>query len=370
MSIKKRKMEHIEVTLYGDVDGITSTLMSDVDLVHQAIPGFSIEEINIGTKFLKKEISAPFMITGMTGGSEELMLINSTIAEVAENIGIPMGVGSQRIAIENSEAEESFRIARKKAPSIPLIANIGYPQLANYTVKEIDKLINLIEADALAVHLNVAQEVFQPEGETNYYFEYLEKLVDLSRSLDIPLIVKETGCGISMETANLLEKHGISYVDISGAGGTSWIGVEMIRGQRRNNPKSKSAKLFANWGIPTAASIIETRYVMNNAFIIGSGGIRNGLDVAKAIALGSNISGFALPALGEVIRGKASLTEFLQSVIFELKVGMLLTGSKDVKQLHKVPLVISSKLLNWIQARGIEVLKYEEIRKHIDGKLY
>lgn len=362
--ISNRKIEHVEICLYENVEGFTSTLLDNVVLIHQAMPKISFSDVNTKTKFFKKEISAPLMVTGMTGGTADLGKINETIAEVIEELGLAMGVGSQRIAIENSSAEDSFKIARKVAPSSPIIANIGAPQLnKGYGVKELEKAVSMIEADAIAVHLNPAQEIFQPEGEPDYSAEILDKLKDISKSLGVPIIIKETGTGISMETATLFSKYGFKNFDVSGQGGTSWIAVEMIRDKRKGNWKEQSAELFADWGVPTAAAIVETRYAVPDSFIIGSGGIRNGLDTARAIALGSDIAGMASPILKRVVEGKDSLKSFFNKTIFELKAAMMLTGSKNIEEFKKTSIVIWKDLKDWMESRGISLSIYDKLRK-------
>ena len=364
ISIINRKVEHVEICLYNQVENFTTNYFEYVKLIHQALPGFAFSDVDVSVEFLGKRMSAPIIITGMTGGTEELGKLNEIIAEVAEEIGIGMGVGSQRIAIEKKETSSTFAIARKKAPTIPIIANLGAPQLVKgYGLKEIEEAIQMIEADAIAIHFNPAQEVFQPEGDTDYSYTILDNLVDISKSLNVPIIIKETGSGISMEVASLFYSKGFRYFDVSGQGGTSWIAVEMYRGLRRGNWKAESAKNFLDWGIPTAASIIETRIGAPDSVIIGSGGIRNGLDVIKALALGANIGGFALPALKAAIRGKESLRDFLKRTIFEIKTAMFLSGSKSIKDDYKSPIVIFGHLRDWLESRGINLSTLESVRK-------
>lgn len=363
ISITNRKIEHVEICLYEDVE-VGSTLLSDVRLIHQSLPGFSLSDVDTSTYFLGKKMLAPIIITGMTGGLPELGKINETLAEAIEELGLGMGVGSQRVAIERKEARESFAITRKKAPNAPLIANLGAPQLVKgYDVKQVEEAIQMIEADAIAIHFNASQEVFQPEGEPNYSMDILYKLIDISKSIKVPIIIKETGAGLSMEVAKLFYENGIRYFDTSGVGGTSWVAVEMYRGLRKDNLRAESAKLFLDWGIPTAASIVEVRSVAPEGTIIGSGGVRNGLDVAKAIALGADVGGFALPALKASVRGKDALKEFLNKIIFELRTAMFLSGNKDLQGLKSAPLVITRELKNWIDSRGINLSYYDSVRK-------
>ncbi|ARM75750.1 type 2 isopentenyl-diphosphate Delta-isomerase [Acidianus manzaensis] len=362
--ISNRKIEHVEICLFGNVEGFANTLLDDVVLVHQAMPGISFDDIDTSVNFLGKKMSAPIFVTGMTGGTQELGKINETIAEAINELNLGMGVGSQRIAIEHESARQSFKIVRDKAPNAPILANIGAPQLAKgYGLKELEYAVSMIEADGIAVHLNPAQELFQPEGEPEYPDTILSSLRDISKSLGVPIIIKETGTGISMETAKKFSDIGIKYFDVSGQGGTSWIAVEMVRDIRKNHWKKESAELFADWGIPTAASIMETRFAVPDSIIMGSGGIRNGLHVAKAIALGADIAGMAGPVIKKAVEGKDSLITFFNKIIFELKASMMLTGSKNIDSLKRTQIVIWNKLKEWIESRGISLSTYEKLRK-------
>ncbi|MEM0278502.1 MAG: type 2 isopentenyl-diphosphate Delta-isomerase [Metallosphaera sp.] len=364
MSLINRKLEHVEICLYEDVQGKVSTLLEDVVLIHQALPGLSLRDVNTKTRFLGKDLSFPLMVTGMTGGHDELGKVNATIAQVVEEMGLAMGVGSQRVAIERPETAESFRITRKMAPTAPLVANLGLPQVTKgYGTKQFLDAIQMIEADAIAVHLNPAQELFQPEGEPEYPLSALDKLKDISNDLNVPVIIKESGTGISMETARLLDQYGFQLIDVSGQGGTSWIAVEMVRNRRKGNWKVRSSELFAGWGIPTAASIVESRYVIPKGYLIASGGIRTGLDIAKALSLGANLAGMANPVLQHAVKGKEQLKSFFEEVSFQLKAAMLLSGSKNVDSLRKAPIVIWGRLREWMESRGLTLSIYESIRK-------
>lgn len=362
--IMSRKTEHVEICLFEEVEGFSETYLEYVKLIHQAIPGFNFEDVKTNVKVFGKELQAPFIVTGMTGGNEFVGKINATIAKVVEEFGLGMGVGSQRVAIEHKEVRSTFEVVRKNAPNSLIIANLGAPQIAKgYGYRELRDAIDMINADAIAIHFNIAQELFQPEGEPEYSLSLLEKLRDISKDLGIPVIIKETGCGISMESAVLFRKYGFKNFDVSGQGGTSWIAVERIRGMRRKNWKAESAKLFQDWGIPTAASIIEVRYAVPDATIIGSGGIRNGLDVVKAIVIGSDIAGMALPVLKRAVEGEESLRKFFRNVIFEIKSTMMLIGAKNVSELREKPIVIHGKLREWIESRGLNLLDIIRVRK-------
>ncbi len=357
MSTSSRKLEHLEITLYERVEGYTTTLLDDVTLVHQALPGFDFSEVDLSAKLFGKDVNAPIVISGMTGGSPELLNVNRKIAELAQKFRVAVGVGSQRAGIERPETRETFSIVRKVAKDVPVIGNIGAPQLAKgYGIREISEAVQMIEADAVAIHFNPAQELFQPEGEPHYSISILDKLADISDDLGVPVILKETGCGFSREFARLAKERGFRHFDVQGAGGTSWVAVEMFRGIRRNNWKASSARVFAGWGIPTAASIVEVRYEVPDGFVIGSGGIRNGLDAAKAIALGADAVGLALPVLKAVMEGRGE--EFFTRLIFEMKSASFLAGARDVASLKRAPIVIRGELLNWLSQRGIDLSTY------------
>ena len=361
MSISNRKLEHLEITLYERVEGFSSTLLEDVKLIHQALPGFDFSDVELSTALFGKKVDAPIVISGMTGGSPELEIINRRLAELASKFRIAIGVGSQRAAIEREDLRRSFAVVREVAKDVPVIGNVGAPQIAKgYGLKELMAAVQMIEADAIAVHFNPAQEVFQPEGEPHYGLSILDELSDVSKDLGVPIILKETGCGFSREFVRLAKSKGFTYFDVEGAGGTSWVAVEMIRGMRRGNWKAEAAKRFLDWGIPTAASIVEARSEAPNAFIIGSGGIRNGLDAAKTIALGADAVGLALPVLKAAESGRGD--EFFKVFIFEMKVAAFLSGSKDLRQLKAAPLVIKGDLLNWLTQRGIDLSTYLKMR--------
>lgn len=359
----KRKNEHIEIALFENVEHYTSTLLEDVRLIHQAMPGIDFDDVTLDITMFGKKLSAPLIITGMTGGTEEAGRINGILAKAVEELGLGMGVGSQRVAIEHLEVRNTFEIARKNAPHALLLANIGAPQVAKgYGLKEFQDIVQMIEADGIAVHFNASQEVFQPEGEPVYNMSIFEKLKDIQKDLGVPIIIKETGSGISMETALLARKFGFKYFDVSGQGGTSWITMEMIRDKRRGLWKAEAAEKFTDWGIPTAASIVEVRYSVPDSFIIGSGGIRNGLDAAKAIALGANIAGFALPALRKAFEGYDKLVDFLKLTIFEIKVAMFLTGSRNIGEFKEKPILIFGRLKEWMEEREISLSAFNRVR--------
>ncbi len=361
--IRMRKLDHILITSSKEVES-SETLLEEIQLIHQALPEIDFSEVSIETEFLGKKLSAPIIITGMTGGHPLGGEINSVLAKVAEKQKIAMGVGSQRAALEDPSLVYSYRVARDNAPSIPLIANIGAQQLLSPKGFELaERAVEMIEADALAIHLNPAQEAFQAGGDTSYR-GIIERISGVAEKLSVPVIVKETGCGISLETALKIFEAGVDIIDISGAGGTSWIVVEGERSRRSGETMLwKASKTFKDWGIPTALSLIEVRHTIPNATIIASGGIRTGLDIAKSIALGANYAGLALPMLRKALESTESLEKYVEQLKYELKTAMFLTGSKSFSDLKKKPLVLSTKIINWLVQRGVDPKEYLEKRR-------
>ena len=327
--------------------------------MHTALPELNIDDVDLSVEVFSRKLRAPIIVAGMTGGHEASLAINESIAEVVNELGLGMGVGSQRVAIEDESLAYTFSIVRKKAPDSLIIGNIGGAQLIKgYDIKELNKAIDMVKADAIAIHLNVAQELFQPEGDKEFK-GITDKISKLSLEIDKPLIVKEVGNGLSLEVASKLSATRIAGFDVGGAGGTSWVLVEMYRLLEGGNKQlADIASTFACWGIPTAASIVETRYVARDKIVVATGGVRTGLDVAKAIALGADLVGIALPVLRKVLRSKDKLRAYLEKLIYELKIAMILTGCKSISELQRAPLVITGYLREWIQQRGIDIKDY------------
>lgn len=321
----RRKLQHLKICLEKEVESGAEAGFRNFRLEHKASPEIDFDEISLETKFLGKKLNYPLIIEGMTGGVKGTEKINLELAEISQEYKIGFGVGSQRNAIENKKLERTYKI-RTVAPDIFLIANLGAVQLNyGYSIKECKKVMDMIDADALALHLNPLQEVIQPEGNKNFS-NLIVKINEIAKKLKKPVIVKETGCGISYEIAKKLK---VSAIDVSGLGGTSFGLIESYR----NKNFSKIGELFSEWGIPTAESIQEVSK-LNNVPIVGSGGIRNGIDAAKALALGANVVGLALPILKSWHKnGKEGVKKFLNQFFLELKIAMFLTGSKTVFEL-------------------------------------
>jgi len=362
----ERKLDHIHVCLTRDVQALhKKTGFEEVELIHNAIPEMDMGDVMTETELFGKKLAAPLIIAGMTGGHPITKRINEALAKIAQEIGIGMGVGSQRAAIENSSLTETFSIVRKVAPDILVIGNIGAPQLSRgYGLKEAKRAVEMIDADALAIHLNPLQEAVQPEGETNAK-QSLSKIAEIANELDVPVIAKETGCGIAYEQACKFAEINVKGADVGGAGGTSWSAVEAYRelSQRIDGDEmTPLGFIFRDWGIPTAASIVEVS-ATKKLKTIATGGIRNGIEVAKAIALGADVAGAALPFLKPAYAGdEEALRTVVTRIIRELRTAMYLTGSPNMDTLRVANLIIGGKLSDWLTMRGFNTKEYARRR--------
>ncbi|MCD4674182.1 MAG: type 2 isopentenyl-diphosphate Delta-isomerase [Anaerolineaceae bacterium] len=330
-NLPQRKTDHIRINLENDVKSSLTNGLDGYHFVHQALPEIDLAQISLKTSLFGKPLAAPFQISSMTGGTSEALLLNQRLAAVAQEFGIAMGVGSQRAAIENCELEDSFRV-RDIAPDILLFANLGAIQLNfGYSATTCQKAVDMIEADGLILHLNPLQEALQPQGETN--FSGLAKEIEkVCRRVSVPVVVKEVGWGISEDAARMLVDAGVSAIDVAGAGGTSWSQVEMYR---IDDPyQAQTAAVFRNWGIPTADSILAARRVSPNLPVIASGGIKDGVDAAKCLALGANLCGLA----GQFLKAAAISVEDAQKtaimLIQQMKIAMFSAGVSELSQLN------------------------------------
>jgi isopentenyl-diphosphate delta-isomerase len=331
MTVSKRKQEHIEISLNQNVQFKNKTTGFEAyDFIHCALPELNYEDISTKTTFLGKTLSFPLIICAITGGHSGAMGTNQALAEICQEEKIALGVGSQRQLIENDEHIETFRIVREKAPDIVIIGNIGASQILETTNFSILKqMVSLIQADGMAVHLNPLQELLQPEGNSRFrgVLKSIERLV---KEIEVPVIIKEVGCGISREVAKKLKNVGIRYIDIAGAGGTSWAGIESFRCKNR-----KLANCFWDWGIPTAQSLKMISDI-KDIRIIASGGIQDGITLAKALAMGAELCGAALPILKTLIeKNTEGLTSLIRLWREELQLAMFLTGSRTLIDLQR-----------------------------------
>ncbi|MGQ9468270.1 MAG: type 2 isopentenyl-diphosphate Delta-isomerase [Nitrososphaerales archaeon] len=345
----KRKSDHISICLERQVEAKKSNLFECIHLIHNSLPELNLDSIDTSTLFLNHKFSAPMLIDAMIGGSPESLRINKNLALAAEELNIGMVVGSQRAGLSSSSLAETYSIVRKNAPNIFLASNIGATQLLKgFGKEEAKKCIDMIRADAFVVHLNPLQEAIQVGGEPKYK-GVINKIHELITQLSIPVIVKEVGFGISKEVAIKLELAGVSAINISGSGGTSWSAVEHYRALALNDKeKSELGQVFWDWGIPTAVSLIETRRAVKIP-IIASGGIRTGLDIAKSLVLGASLAGMALPLLKHAAISKDSLVSFLRKIVYELKTAMFAVGCNDVQAMRGVRYVITGQLAEWLK---------------------
>ncbi|TRU77563.1 MAG: type 2 isopentenyl-diphosphate Delta-isomerase [Microcystis panniformis Mp_MB_F_20051200_S9] len=329
--IENRKSEHLRVCTEEDVEfqQLTSGL-EKYRFTHCCLPELDRSDIELGTTFLGKSLKAPILISSMTGGTELAHLVNTRLAMVAQRYGLAMGVGSQRIALEQPELAPTFAV-RSLAPDILLLANLGAVQL-NYGcgLEECLKLVDLLEADALILHLNPLQEWVQSGGDSNFK-GLLAKIEQICAQLPVPIIAKEVGNGISAVMAKQLIEAGVAAIDVAGAGGTSWAKVESQRA--KDNRQRHLGQVFADWGLPTAECITAIRSLNSTIPLIASGGVKNGLDLAKSIALGADLGGLARPFLVAAIESEAAVDELVKFLIAELEIVLFCTGNPNLSAL-------------------------------------
>lgn len=334
---EKRKEEHIRINLEEDVQfPRLTTGLERYAFMHQAIPELNRNDIDTQVTLFGKTLSSPLFISSMTGGTSMAQEINFTLAKAAESLKIAMGVGSQRAALEDESLAESFRI-RKIAPNAMIFANIGAVQLNyGYAIDHCRRAVDMVEADALILHFNVLQEAVQPEGDTNWA-GLIAKVEDICRLLDRPVIAKEVGWGFSPQAVKLLRDAGVSAIDVAGSGGTSWSEVEYHRAPDAFH--AKVAHSFVDWGIPTADGI---RYVKENAPdmpILASGGLRDGIDIAKAVALGATLTGMAGPFLKAAVESVDHVLEFERVITAQLRIAMMCAGVANINSLQQIELL-------------------------------
>jgi isopentenyl-diphosphate delta-isomerase len=338
---QKRKLDHLDLCVNKQVE-TGSAWFEYAVLVHKSLPGLKASKVDASTKLLGKKLEAPLVISAITGGVKKAGKINKDLAETAEKLGIGFGVGSQRAMLEDPSTWQTYYV-RDVAPNTLVLGNLG--AVNNYSPTQIKKAMKKIGADAMCLHLNASQEMAQPEGDTDFT-ECLNNIKKAAKKM--PVIAKETGNGIVREEAKDLKKAGVKGIDVGGFGGTSWVKVEEYR--HKETPETLS-----HWGIPTAASILECRVGVP---LIATGGVRSGVDAAKAIALGADSAGVALPVLKWYYKGgKKHVQKKLGSWIREFKTAMVLTGSKNVKDLKKTGVVVLGPLFEWCEARDLGLKK-------------
>lgn len=331
LDLRDRKAEHIRLALEPRMQLGGRSWWDDYAFGHEALPEIDMAEVDTSVEFLGRRLQAPLLISCMTGGTEAAGLINRNLAAGAERTGVAVGVGSQRKALEDPEKADTFRV-REAAPSVPLLANLGAVQL-NYGMgaRECREAIDMIGADALVLHLNPLQEALQPEGQCDFS-GLLPKIGEVVRSLDVPVVAKEVGSGLSERAARALAAQGVRILDTAGTGGTSWARIEAQR-----SGELDLGELFAGWGLPTPLSIQEVRRV-DGVTVIASGGLRNGMDVAKALALGADLAGMAYPFLRPATESPERVADQVARIVRELKICMFCLGVKTVAELRRIKL--------------------------------
>ncbi len=346
-----RKLDHIRIALEEIVDMSKEERWFDsVELLHNPLPDSSFDEVDLTTEFLGHKVSAPILIEGMTGGHKAAKRINEELAKAASRFGVPIGVGSQRAALEKGELAHTYRVVREIADNVPVIANLGISHvLGSNGVDNAKRAVDMIEADAIAIHLNPLQEVIQPEGDRDLR-DGLISIRDLVRELDVPVIVKEVGSGIGPGVAKLLDYVGVYAIDVAGSGGTSWALIEGERAPDRSKERTAS-NVYKKWGIPTPAAILSVSEAIERAKLIGSGGVRNGLDAAKCIALGADMAGAARPFLKAAVEGKhEAVVSLLNDYSYQLKIAVFLSGAKSIPQFRKMKnYLLLEPLASWVR---------------------
>ena len=332
---RNRKLEHLRISLKEDVQfRQTTNGLDQYRFIHQALPNIALDKIDLSTTFLGLPLKAPFLISSMTGGADEAERINLILASAAQATGIAMGLGSQRAAIEDDSLAYSYDV-RRVAPNIPLFANLGAVQLNyTYTIDHCKRAIDMVGANALILHLNSIQEAVQAEGNTNWS-GLLEKIQAVCKAIEVPVIAKEVGFGISQDAARQLASAGVAAIDVAGAGGTSWAAVEA---RRAPSPfLRRLAESFWDWGIPTAESLIQAKRGAPNVPLIASGGIRDGVESAKCIALGAGLVGLASPLLRLAEQGFESTVDGIKLLKEELRTAMFGIGVANIDHLQHTP---------------------------------
>jgi len=354
-TIQSRKADHLQLCAEGDVGfRRQGTLLDGVRLVHDALPDLAEADVDTTVHVFGKKLRAPILIAPMTGGTDEAGRVNHELAAIAEARGYAFGLGSQRAMVVRPESQGTFGV-RGVAKSTVVFGNVGVVQARAMSSADVQGMVDSVGADALCVHLNPAMELVQPGGDRDFRGG-LETIARLCRDLRVPIIVKETGCGISPSVARRVLEAGARAIDVSAAGGTSWVGVETLRAEQQGDAKARSlGEAFWDWGIPTAVSVASVAKLAapKDALVIATGGVGSGLDAARAIALGAGLVGIARPVLKALREGgPEKATAFLDGVERELRTAMLLTGSRDVAALRRAPRVLSPELRGWLEQLG------------------
>ena len=356
--VTQRKLEHINVALGQEIAVPQRANWHDIHFVHQALPEVDLDQIDTSVTFLHRTLRYPIFISSLTGGHPDVTVINRNLARAAETYGLALGVGSQRAAIVDPELASSYSVTREHAPNAFLIANVGAPQLIAqarhpaFTLEQIQSAIAMLQANALAVHMNSLQEAAQAEGDRRA-LGVAAALRALTAQIAVPVIAKETGAGVSREQALVLRSCNVSAIDVGGAGGSSMAVMEAARSQARGDEQSrKIGLLYQDWGIPTPISVVEASVA--RLPLISTGGIRTGLDVVRAIALGATLVGIGFPFLKAASESYEKVCQVLEGIIAEMKVAMQLSGAATIEALHTTDIVVTGATREWLTLRGFE----------------
>lgn len=334
--IVQRKLDHLDAVLAADVSSRVPTGLAEVQFEHNALPGIDLDDVALGVPFLGRNLRAPIMISSMTGGPTRAKRINETIAAAAQHLGIAFAVGSQRVALESSQANGFDRRLRLLAPDVPILANLGATQLLDSDAASwVRRAMAMIDADAMIIHLNPLQEALQAGGDRRWR-GVLPAIAALALVVDVPIVVKEVGSGLSATNARQLFDAGVTILDVAGAGGTSWAAVESQRGATWQ--ARRVAETFRDWGLPTARAVAQVRAACPGTTVIASGGLRNGIDVARCLRIGADLAGFAATVLPAALDGPEALIEHIGAIVEELRIAAFCTGSSSIAALRRAPL--------------------------------
>ncbi|MFQ5614344.1 MAG: type 2 isopentenyl-diphosphate Delta-isomerase [Anaerolineae bacterium] len=351
---EQRKDDHIRINLEEDVSfKQVKTGLEEYRFIHQALPELDLDRVDTSLTLFGKKLKAPLLISSMTGGTEQAQLINRMLAEAAEASGVALGLGSQRVALEDPSLAATFQV-RPVAPNTLLFANLGAVQLNyGYTVEHCRRAVDMIDADALILHFNALQEAVQPEGDTNFGGLF-DKVEVVCRALPVPVIAKEVGWGFDEATARRLADCGIAAIDVAGAGGTSWSQVEMHRAPTQ--VRRRVAATFIEWGIPTVEALLAAQRGAPDAPIFASGGLRSGLDAAKCLALGATLCGMAGPFLKAAAKSAQAVLDEIEITTTEIRVAMFASGHRTLSELHRTPRLIRAGRVSFPEPNKTESL--------------
>ena len=355
--IEQRKADHLRLSAEADVDALRGPGWDDIHLVHEALPDVDQADIELSTDFFGKRLRAPLVIAGMTGGHRTARDVNAALARAAERHGLAMGVGSQRAALRREDLRYTYTVVREEAPTAFVIGNIGAPQLiaqagaAALSLDDIHAAVDMVAADALAVHLNYLQESVQPEGERNARGARAAIAGVVRAVAPLPVFAKETGAGISRRTAGRLRDIGVRAIDVGGVGGTSFAAVEGLRAAAQGEtPYERLGTVFRDWGLPTPVSVVGV--CETGVPVIATGGIRTGLDAAKALALGATLVGVARPLLQAALEGDSAVDAWITQFLLELRTAMFLSGASDARAVRQKARVITGVTRAWLEQLG------------------